>query len=285
MAASARRVTADTDRHVRAWFHSAESIALAHKIDDPEMIAAAIKADENNRLLVAANPSIFEALDAAGHGPNPDGRTVLRLMREIARSKAQMEGVAPLGQIGLRTIERALEETGDFDNALGLIVARSAHRQAGRHLRRCHQVRSRYVSRIMAPRVTRSRGHAPRRGRNTRRRGSSRTTAASDSRGDPPDEPDPEPSAPGPGARRLRHVGGPTRGRHRRLPKGAAMNAAADHPDQLELGLPYDPVPLARLTTPERGRRYRKAGLDPLQIAAAEEAVRLVLRRDRRAAR
>jgi hypothetical protein len=48
-------------------------------------------------------------------------------------------------------------------------------------------------------------------------------------------------------------------------------------PVQLELELPLDPVQLSRLTTPERGSIYREAGLDPLQIAAAEEAVRLVL--------
>ena len=52
--------------------------------------------------------------------------------------------------------------------------------------------------------------------------------------------------------------------------------------------LPLDPVELAarRLSTPERGRLYRELGLCPLQIAAVEEAVRLVRAREygRRAA-
>ena len=53
----------------------------------------------------------------------------------------------------------------------------------------------------------------------------------------------------------------------RKVPKG-----------QLELKLPLDPVQLAPLTSPERGAIYREAGLDPLQIDAIEQAVRLVLR-------
>ena len=40
--------------------------------------------------------------------------------------------------------------------------------------------------------------------------------------------------------------------------------------------LPLDPVVLSKLSSPERGQRYAAANLDPLQIAAAEEAIRRV---------
>jgi hypothetical protein len=41
--------------------------------------------------------------------------------------------------------------------------------------------------------------------------------------------------------------------------------------------LPIDPEAAAKLSTPERGELYRQLGLDALQIAAAEEAVRAVI--------
>jgi hypothetical protein len=48
---------------------------------------------------------------------------------------------------------------------------------------------------------------------------------------------------------------------------------------QLRLdGLPVDPREVAKLLAPERGALYRDLNLDPLQVAAAEEAVRAVLR-------
>ena len=40
---------------------------------------------------------------------------------------------------------------------------------------------------------------------------------------------------------------------------------------------PFRPEELARLTTPERGRVYAAAGLDAMQISAAEDAVRAVI--------
>ncbi len=43
--------------------------------------------------------------------------------------------------------------------------------------------------------------------------------------------------------------------------------------------LPFDPHQLATLPTPERGRLYGELGLDFPQRQAAEDAVRLVLRR------
>ena len=43
-----------------------------------------------------------------------------------------------------------------------------------------------------------------------------------------------------------------------------------------------DPVELARLTSPERGAHYRRLGLDPLQIEAAEAATRIVIAREAR---
>jgi hypothetical protein len=51
---------------------------------------------------------------------------------------------------------------------------------------------------------------------------------------------------------------------------------------QLPLGgtsaeLPLDPFEVAELQAPERGALHRKAGLDPLQVDAVEQAVRLVL--------
>lgn len=54
------------------------------------------------------------------------------------------------------------------------------------------------------------------------------------------------------------------------------MNAAG----QTAFEIPLDPVQLAQLSAPERGKVYRRAGLDRLQIAASEDAVRLVLRRE-----
>ena len=49
---------------------------------------------------------------------------------------------------------------------------------------------------------------------------------------------------------------------------------------QLDLvELPLDPVQLARMTSPERGALYRRLGLHPVQIEAAEAATRLVLAR------
>jgi hypothetical protein len=59
------------------------------------------------------------------------------------------------------------------------------------------------------------------------------------------------------------------------------MNAATD-PVQLEFELPLDPVQLARLTSPERGALYRRLGLDPVQIEAAEAATRLAIARELR---
>jgi hypothetical protein len=41
--------------------------------------------------------------------------------------------------------------------------------------------------------------------------------------------------------------------------------------------VPFRPEELAKLTTPERGRVYADAGLDPAQIQAAEAAVRAVI--------
>jgi hypothetical protein len=41
--------------------------------------------------------------------------------------------------------------------------------------------------------------------------------------------------------------------------------------------LPLDPVELAKLTSPERGRIYDQLGLHALERAAAEEAVRAVI--------
>ncbi len=41
--------------------------------------------------------------------------------------------------------------------------------------------------------------------------------------------------------------------------------------------LPFDPRELSRLTTPERGKLYEDTGLDVLQRAAAEDAVRRVI--------
>jgi len=70
---------------------------------------------------------------------------------------------------------------------------------------------------------------------------------------------------------------------------GNGTRAGPDDPDEPPLGqgefaLPLDPVQLARLIAPERGRRYAALGLDQLQIAAAEDGVRAVLRREYRGA-
>jgi hypothetical protein len=47
---------------------------------------------------------------------------------------------------------------------------------------------------------------------------------------------------------------------------------------QLRLvGLPIDPEATAKLSAPERDALYRQLGLHAVQIAAAEEAVRLAL--------
>ena len=43
------------------------------------------------------------------------------------------------------------------------------------------------------------------------------------------------------------------------------------------LALPFNPRELSRLTTPERGKLYEDTGLDVLQRAAAEDAVRRVI--------
>ena len=43
------------------------------------------------------------------------------------------------------------------------------------------------------------------------------------------------------------------------------------------LALPFDPRELARLIAPERGKLYAELGLDVLQRAAAEDAVRRVI--------
>lgn len=42
--------------------------------------------------------------------------------------------------------------------------------------------------------------------------------------------------------------------------------------------LPIDPVDVAKLSTPARGDVYRALDLHPVQIAAIEDAVRLVRR-------
>jgi hypothetical protein len=42
-------------------------------------------------------------------------------------------------------------------------------------------------------------------------------------------------------------------------------------------GLPVDPIEVSKLLAHERGAVYRELGLHPLQIAAAEEAVRAVI--------
>jgi hypothetical protein len=54
-------------------------------------------------------------------------------------------------------------------------------------------------------------------------------------------------------------------------------------PEGIEIELPLDPVQLARLIAPERGAVYRRLGLHPVQIEAAEAAARLVIGRDCRA--
>jgi hypothetical protein len=66
--------------------------------------------------------------------------------------------------------------------------------------------------------------------------------------------------------------------------RSASTSPRLDSPVQLhlELQLPLDPVQWAQLDSPERGRRYRELGLDQFQIAAAEDAVRQVLRREYR---
>lgn len=47
---------------------------------------------------------------------------------------------------------------------------------------------------------------------------------------------------------------------------------------QLRLeGLPLDPIEVSKLLAHERSALYRELGLDPLQIAAAEEACRRVI--------
>lgn len=47
---------------------------------------------------------------------------------------------------------------------------------------------------------------------------------------------------------------------------------------QLRLdGLPLDPIEVAQLTSPDRGKLYRDLRLCPLQIVAIEEAVRRVV--------
>ena len=49
---------------------------------------------------------------------------------------------------------------------------------------------------------------------------------------------------------------------------------------QIPLGdLPLNPREVALLTTPERGRLYAELGLHPVQIEAAEAAVRRVIAR------
>ena len=44
-----------------------------------------------------------------------------------------------------------------------------------------------------------------------------------------------------------------------------------------DAGLPVDPEAVAKLNSPERGKLYRELGLHPVQVAAAEEAVRAVI--------
>ena len=60
------------------------------------------------------------------------------------------------------------------------------------------------------------------------------------------------------------------------------MKASYTQLDLVEL--PLDPVQLARLTTPERGALYRRLGLHPVQIEAAEAATRLAVARELRRA-
>lgn len=57
-----------------------------------------------------------------------------------------------------------------------------------------------------------------------------------------------------------------------------------EQPEQLEIAIPLDPVQLARLTSPERGALYRRLGLHPVQIVAAEDAARLAIARKLRRA-
>ena len=182
-------------RHLAAWF------------SDPE---------KQNRELVAFCLPLFDALEAIAAGRGSAGRAeIARVIRELARTKAMLEG-KQLGQVSLRDVERAVRAAeGSLGTALELIAARSARRESVRRLRNCEQhlarLRTRDAVFFSASPVARSRGHAPRRGSNTRCRGSRRTTGTSTSRGDPGDG-DPEPEPVGPRPRTCRQT---QRGQHR----------------------------------------------------------------------